>query len=228
MTGSWLRRSGGQNPSPGRRIVAGFILVVLALVAPVVPAQAGPGNPSGSSEAAEVRPATLRIAEDENRLIVFVNKSRADLCTPERIIFENAFQEWVNSGQETDPPIEPAASNEGVKPVRFTQRVAGQLMIGTVNGPNLPVEVWHLEDSVDGIDCTATDGPGAGLFATGAMTWRGHNVNGPRLTVSDVSVDGKIRATDGQRYHYLVRYQFRQFGNADGVITPTIRLTPTR
>ncbi len=29
----------------------------------------------------------------------------------------------------------------------------------------VPVEVWREENNSDGIDCTATDGPGAALFA---------------------------------------------------------------
>src|SRR5690242_8832556 len=37
------------------------------------------------------RPATARIGDEENGMLVFVNKSRAALCTPERIAYEQAF-----------------------------------------------------------------------------------------------------------------------------------------
>ena len=74
--------------------------------------------------AARREPATARIGDDKNGFITFVNKSRADLCTPERIAYEQAFLAWLDGGEQGDPPPEPASSQQGVKDVQFTQRTA--------------------------------------------------------------------------------------------------------
>jgi hypothetical protein len=157
--------------------------------------------------ATETRPATARLSDPDNDLLVFVNKSRADLCTPERIIFEQQFLAWLDGGAQGDPPPEPASSQQGIAPVTFTQRTAGDVTTFTIDGRNLPVEVWRLEDDVDGLDCTATDGPGAALFATGIMTWHNQRVTTPTGGGSfSVSLQGRVVGTDGQPYNYSIRY----------------------
>jgi hypothetical protein len=105
-----------------------------------------------------------------------------------------------------DPPAEPASSQQGVKPVRFTQRVNDNSQTPSVDGPNLPVEVWQEEDNPDGLDCTSTDGPGAKLFARGLMTWTVHSVTTPTATASDISLKSRVVGVDGRPYSYLVRY----------------------
>ena len=158
--------------------------------------------------------------------MIFLNKSRAELCTPEQFDVERVLLEWLNSNQQTDPPAEPDASRQGVKPVRITTLEIGQSTTLKFDGRNLPVEVWQKEDDdVDGLACSATDGTGAGLFGTGTMTFRGLNIESPQFLFDNLSLEGRITDPAGQRYHYLVRYEFRQFHGHE-TFTPTIRLEP--
>ena len=178
-------------------------LVVAGIAAPA----SADSNPSSQVvTTVQVRPATARLGDEQHDFLIFVNKSRADLCTPERYAFEQEFQAWLDGGQQGDPPPEPASSQQGVKDVQFIQRITPSATTFSIDGPDLPVEVWKLEDNPDGIDCSATDGPGAELFATGTMTWRSVRVMTTVNSRGTLSVEGRIVGTDGQAYNYLVRY----------------------
>src|SRR6478672_4806903 len=138
MTGSSYR----PDHTPPRRLYrhrGAAALAIGALMATALPAAGAPARQVAANVVTDVRPATLRLAEERNGLIVFVNKSRADLCTPERFAYEAAFLQWLDSGQQGDPPTEPAASNQGVEPVRFTDSTVGSINVQSANGPNLPV-----------------------------------------------------------------------------------------
>lgn len=202
--------------------VAGLFVAVatLALGAIAVPASAHP------SAQVDVRPATARISDEDNGFLIFVNRSRAALCTPERIAYENAFVAWLDGGAQGDPPVEPASSQQGVKPVVFTDIDSASATLSTIAGPNLPVEVWREENDSDGIDCTATDGPGAELFATGLMTWTSLRVETANSTHTDLSIAGTVKGTDGQKYRYSVRYVINVKDGAEPDFHSTIRLTP--
>jgi hypothetical protein len=225
--------SGGRAIRPHRRAVlrgVGTLLAALALImtGTSAPAVAHASRSTHDDTTVTVRPATARLSDGDNNLLVFINKSRASLCTDERIAYEQAFIAWLDGGQQGDPPTEPASSQQGVKPVRFTQRVDRDVTTFSVDGPNLPVEVWRQEDDPDGIDCTATDGPGAGLFATGTMTWRVRAVTALHFQSSDTSLQGCIRNTDGQSYQYTIRYLFSQRDGHDPSFRAIIHLVPIR
>jgi hypothetical protein len=167
------------------------------------------------------------VADDRHDFLIFLNKSRADLCTPERVAFERALLAWFDD-PVGDPPPEPASSQRGVRPVRFTERTKGGTEIFTHVGRRLPVEVWRLEDDVDGVDCTATDGPGASRFATGTMDWTGRTRTDGAGVSRLTRVEGRVVATDGTRYRYLVQYRFVDDGSGQPELTDTIRLRRIR
>ena len=110
--------------------------------------------------------------------------------------------------------------------MRFTQSLDHDVTTFSIDGPSLPVEVWRQEEQPDGIDCTATDGPGAGLFATGTMTWRLRAVTAPHVQSSDTSLQGSIRDTGGRSYEYSIRYLFSQRDGHDPSFQAIIRLVP--
>ena len=210
-----------------RRLGARAALVTCVLVAaPTTAAAAAPlAAATSPSITTEVRPLTTQFGDSENNFTIFLNKSRAELCTPEQFAFERVLLEWLNSDRQTAPPPEPDASRQGVEPVRITTLKIGQSTTLKFDGRNLPVEVWRIEDDEDGLACGGTDGAGAGLFGTGTMTLRALNIDSPRLLFDDFSVEGRITDPDGQRYTYLVRYEFRRFLGHE-TFTPTIRLEP--
>jgi hypothetical protein len=199
----------------------------LAVVGMAAPAAADPGTASHVVTTVDVRPATVRIGDDQHGYLIFVNKSRADLCTPERIAYEQAFLAWLDGGEQGDPPPEPASSQQGAKEVQFTQRTAPAATTFAIEGPDLPVEVWKQEDDPDGLDCTATDGPGAALFATGAMTWRSLRVATDASFQANDSIEGQVVGTDAQAYHYLVRYLISQRDGGEPSVRSVIQLVPT-
>jgi hypothetical protein len=173
----------------------------------------------------EVRQSTFRL-DGDNGLLIFANKSRADLCTDERLAFEADLEEWLNNGAVGDPPEQPASSNEGVEDVTFTTRQVDARTITTVDGPGLPVEVWRLDGEEGGIDCTATDGTGAGLFATGTMDFTSRQVQAATGFSNDVRLRGMVEGTDGVTYSYEVRYVFKDSAGQGSVFQPLTRLVP--
>src|SRR6478609_9461950 len=110
---------------------------------------------------------TFRLVDADHGILYFVNKSRADLCTPERLAFEAAFEAWLDGGAVGDPPVEPASSQQGVAAVQRTTRLVDGRTMFTFVGNDVPVEGWLLDGEEGGVDCTATDGPASTLFASG-------------------------------------------------------------
>ena len=152
---------------------------------------------------------TFRLVDEDHGILYFVNKSRADLCTPERLAFEVAFEAWLDGGAVGDPPVEPASSQQGVAEVQRTTRFVDSRELLTVVGNDVPVEAWLLDSEEGGLDCTATDGPGAALFASGPMDFSDvRKVSDPLLTGA-IDLAGVIAAPDGTRWnagvHYIVK-----------------------
>ncbi len=168
---------------------------------------------------------TFRLSDGDHGLLYFVNKSRADLCTPERLVFEAAFEAWLDGGAVGDPPAEPAASQQGVAEVRRTTRlVDGRAMLNIV-GDDVPVEAWLLDGEEGGIDCTATDGPASRLFASGPMDFSDvRKVSDPNQTGS-VTLTGVIVDPGGARWNAGVHYVIT-FVNGRFEVKGTNRLVP--
>jgi hypothetical protein len=172
-----------------------------------VAAALGAGTASASPEVAtSTTHETLRLLDDEHHLLYFINKSRADLCTPERLAFEQELLEWLDAGAVGDPPAEPASSQQGVAQVTRSSRFVNGRELLNIVGDDVPVEAWRLDDEEGGVDCSATDGPGAGLFASGPMdftVWR--NISDPQFT-GDIGIAGTIVDPHGTRWNAEVRY----------------------
>ena len=193
----------------GRRAVAAVACATAAGALGVGTASASP------TEDTTVTQQTLRIVDGDAGLLFFVNKSRADLCTPERLVFEADFEEWVAGGFQGDPPQEPAESQQGEADVVQTTRVVGDRELFTIVGDDVPVEIWRLDDEEGGIDCTATDGPGAELFASGPMDLRivRRDASDNALT-GDSRVSGVVLDEAGTRWNVDLRYLLTQAGNS--------------
>jgi len=152
---------------------------------------------------------TLRLVDEDHGILYFVNKSRADLCTPERLVFEAAFEAWLDGGAVGDPPAEPASSQQGVAEMHRTTRFVDSRELLDVVGNHVPVEAWLLDNEEGGLDCTATDGPGAALFASGPMDFSDVRKTSDPLLTGSVDLAGTIVAPDGTRWnagvHYIVK-----------------------
>jgi hypothetical protein len=211
------------HPSPRpRHPVTRRVVTVGACAAAA--ATLGVGTASASPDVTTTtNHATARIVDEENGLLLFINKSRADLCTPERIAFEAELVVWFEGGLVGDPPVEPADSSQGVVEVGQTSRLVDGREI-LKSDDEVPVEVWRLDDEGGGIDCTATDGAGAELFAAGTMNY----TTTRRITDSTVSgsirVAGTVMDTVGGRWNYSVRYLLKNAGGHDLQVQPIIRL----
>ena len=166
---------------------------------------------------------TARIIDDENGLLLFINKSRADLCTAARIAFEVELEAWFDGGLVGDPPVEPADSQQGVEEMVQTNRLVDSREIFTMDG-KVPVEVWRLDGEDGGIDCTATDGAGAELFATGTMTFTSTRRSTDATVSGSTRVAGVVIDADAGRWNYDVRYLLKNRGGHDLYVQPVIRL----
>jgi len=201
--------------------------VALGVSAGTSGAQASPaGADRGGHREVVVTHQTFRLGDGDNGLLVFANKSRADLCTPERIVFENAFEAWLDGGEVGEPPVEPADSSVGSANVVRTTIERHQRTHTTFVGDDLPVEVWRLDEEEGGIDCTATDGPGAERFATGRMDYSVKAVESPSAFRSDIRLGGVVRDEQGGRWKYVIRYITRVDDGELTSFTSRIKLAP--
>ncbi len=203
----------------GRRVVAVGACAAAATTVGIGTAAGAPDVTTTTSYAA------VRLVDEEHGLLLFANKSRADLCTPERIVYEGDLQDWFDGGFVGDPPAEPEGTDVGEVGLTQRSRFVDSRELSSLSGP-VPVEVWRLDEEGGGIDCTATDGAGAGLFATGTMDFTSTR----RFTDSTVSGDtrlfGPVTDTSGGRWSYDVRYKLKNTGGHDLYVQPIIRLVP--
>lgn len=199
------------------------IALSTTLASGVVAARA---DSSPVSSTTETRPATVRVGDGDHNFLVFVNKSRGDLCTSERIAYEHEFEAWLNGGEVGPPPAEPASSQQGVAPVTFTSRVQGPRSTLSIDGQNLPVEVWRRDNQDGGIDCTATDGPGAALFATGTMSWNFRAFTSPTVSTSNAIFAGRVTDTEGRPYRYSIHFIFTAPDHQNPNFHSVIQLVP--
>lgn len=203
----------------GRRITAVGACAAAAATLGVGTAFAAPDTTTTTAYTA------IRLVDEEHGLLLFANKSREDLCTPERIVYEGELQAWFDGGLVGDPPAEPEGTDVGEVGITETHRFVDSRELSSLTGP-VPVEVWRLDEEGGGIDCTATDGAGAGLFATGTMDFTLTR----RFTDSTVSGDtrlaGTVIDTSGGRWLSDVRYKVKNTGGHDLYVQPNIRLVP--
>ena len=142
------------------RSLLGSIALLLVLV---VPAAAAPPERYEAN-------LTFFYADIERGLVVFVNTTREQYCTPGVVAFERAvaewqiaFEEWLEGGQvgpEPPFPDEPAGGfPEGDDPVQeqfITTRKGA--VIYRMQGRNLTTEIWPMiEDAALFGPCTDTD-----------------------------------------------------------------------
>ena len=211
------------HPSPRRRhlVIRRFVSVGACAAAA---ATLGVGTASATPDVTvTTTTATARIVDGEHGLLLFLNKSRADLCTPERIAFEEELEAWFEGGLVGDPPVEPADSHRGVAQIRQTVRVVDGRELLTRTG-EVPVEVWRLDGEDGGIDCTATDGPEAELFASGTMDLTMTRRSTDATVSGSDHVAGTVTDTGGGRWNYEVKYLLKNSGGHDFRVQEVIRL----
>lgn len=201
--------------------------VALGVSAGTAAAQASPaGADRGGHGEVVVTHQTFRLGDGDNDMVVFVNKSRADLCTPERIVFEKALVAWWDGGEVGEPPVEPADSRVGSAKVVRTTIEHNQRTETTFVGDDLPVEVWRADDEGGGIDCIATDGPGGERFATGRLDYRATFVESPSAFRSDIRLGGVVRDEQSARWNYSIRYITKVDNGELTSFTSQIKLVP--
>lgn len=190
-----------------RRIL--FMLLAVLMVAAAVPAAAAP--PVRTTDAFP-----FTGPDFEHDLVIFVNTSRAEFCTPEQLAFEAAVGEWLAGGMmgpfpegSGPPPVGRVAF-----PVQLVDTPQGVIANtrGKVRG--LHMELWVLDDPQDRVGvgaCLDTDDANQ-LFASGTSTFRGFvtdfygaiftdEVNRP-VFVDHTQGGGVVTTPDGDRYDY--------------------------
>lgn len=197
--------NGPRPTTTGRRCPSARVVAVGACAAAV--ATLGVGSAVATPDTSvTVTQRTFRIADGDNGLLYLVNKSRAALCTAERLAFEQALADWLDDGAVGEPPVEPASSQEGVEDVRVSIRVVNGRQVLETLGEDLPVEAWRIDSEEGGIDCTATDGFGAALFASGPMDLSDTRKLADGRVTSDTKAKGVIVDTGGMRWNAEVHY----------------------
>jgi len=160
------------------RLVGSMVGGAALLAAVVVPAHADP------AETFPLDDTVATIADDVNELVVFGNTTRQTFCTAEQVAAENAFLEWVQGGEQGDPPEFPVQL--GAVPLEASAKDVGTGNVRFAFGGLVPVELWTFEEGkstaqenlvgpcidTDGLmDLTDTPVASGELFAAGQGSW---------------------------------------------------------
>jgi hypothetical protein len=170
-----------------RRTRSGTVLLAMALMIPwAMPAVAAP--PERFEEVA-----VDAFPDLENRLAVFVNTTREDLC------------DWVESGAVGPPP--------GAVPVSIQIKETGKGAVVVSGRGEVPIEVWRLDEDVPPLigACQDTDEQ-AGPLATGTARV-GFTDNDADVSLTRTnSFGGRLQATltdtEGDTWRYTHTYRF--------------------
>lgn len=185
-----------------RRTLILFMALAL-LVVGVSSASAASGPPDRTEETFPIV-----FPDFENGYAVFINTTRAIICTADQI----AFEEWILDGA-VPPPPGPGFEFEGIDPIAVQSKMVGDgVVVQLAKGSNLHTELWVLDDPEDlgAGPCTDTDDKDE-KFAEGTGRWQGNdndlfasdtrgNAFGDRGTASLTGV------ADGQSYTYSHRF----------------------
>jgi hypothetical protein len=190
-----------------RRIL--LVVMTILLAAAALPASAAPPE-----QIADPFPFTG--PDFENDLVIFVNTTRAEFCTPEQIAFEQAVADWLAGGMVGPFPEDPTPPPTGrvAFPAYLVETPQGVIANtrGTIEG--LVMELWVLDDPDDRVGvgaCLDTDDADE-LFASGTSTFRGVGTDfygavfegtTRRPSFIDHTQGGGVVTTpDGDRYDY--------------------------
>jgi hypothetical protein len=142
-------------------------------------------------------------------LLALSNITRAELCTP----FMVEFEQWILDGAIGEPPE--GQFPEGEQPISIQEEVTGQgAIVSRHSASDLTLELWHLDDLANPTYqfCHDTEGQ-AGPWATG--TWSQFQISGNDGSYHDpgsgtrgkeASAHGKALVTDadGVVYRFTV------------------------
>lgn len=181
-----------------------ILLMALALlVVGVSSANAASGPPERTTETFPIL-----FPDFDNEVVVFINTTRATICTPEQI----AFEEWILDGAEGQPPG-PGFEFEGIDPIAVQSKMVGDgVFVTLAKGSNLHTELWVLDNPADlgAGPCTDTDDK-MEMFADGTSRWQGNDNDqlGSDTRGNAFGDRGKASLTgvaDGQSYTYTHRF----------------------
>lgn len=180
-----------------------ILLMALALlVVGVSSANAASGPPDRTEETFPIL-----FPDFDNEVVVFINTTRAMICTPEQI----AFEEWILDGADGPPPG-PGFEFEGIHPIAVQSKMVGDgVVVNLAKGSNLGTELWVLDDPADlgAGPCTDTDDK-MEMFAEGTSRWQGNDNDffGSDTRANAFGDRGKASLTgaDGQSYTYTHRF----------------------
>lgn len=185
-----MYRSLTEQPEEG--IVMRRVLVTAAVI--VGSTVSGMSANAGPPDRLEAYPG-IDFPDFENGFVVFLNTTRAAVCTPEQLQAELDFLDWAeewgeaffqyleeNDGDPTDfpgpfPPPEPPRP-DGIAPFTVQQKETGKgAIVESTRGKNIPTEVWRQVDDPPGVGpCTDTFGE-TEPFATGTSMAKSNDNN---------------------------------------------------
>jgi hypothetical protein len=180
-----------------------------------VPAAAAPPTKSAENF-------TLFLPDEERRLVIFLNTTRAEYCTAGVVAWEEAVAQWTidyeawleggEVGPEPPFPDEPVGGfPEGNDPILTQIKETGQgALVRHQRAKGLVAEIWPMVEDASGVGpCTDTDAGDTPLVGTGryhgndndlfASGTRG-NAYGDRGTITGQDADGN-RFTYSWRFH---------------------------
>ncbi len=147
-------------------VLAAFTLGIGVLL-PTTTAQA-----ATPAETIEVGP-SIQAIDDDQGLLLFVNSTRADYCTPTMVAWEEAVLAWLETDMSTEPP--PYPGYDSLETFSATRMPVGRHNAWSRWSAQVTVELWEFDEGVfpDHLGagpCTDSD-EATGPFATGIGTW---------------------------------------------------------
>jgi hypothetical protein len=190
-----------------RRIL--LTVLTLALVMTAVPVAAGP--PVRTAD-----PFPFTAPDFDNDLVIFLNTTREEFCTPEQIAFEQAVADWLAGGGVGPFPEDPDPAPDGhvAFPIQQVDTPQGVITTTRRTVEGLVMQLWVLDDSEDQVGvgaCLDTDDANE-LFAAGTGSFRGvvtdfygavfaGEASRP-MFIDHTQGGGVVTTPDGDRYDY--------------------------
>ena len=201
----------------------GTALLLMALAAPVTAAP-----PERFEEHF-----TIAFPDEERGLVILVNTTRADYCTPDVVAWELAVIQWQADHDAWDqggqvgpePPFPPDPASgfpEGNDPIETQQKETGQgAIVFHQTAKGLDAEIWPMVDDAPLVGpCTDTDAGDTPLVGTANYSGNDNDRLGSGTRGNAFGDQGSIvgRRADGKPFKYSWRFHTntRCFAPEDG------------
>lgn len=163
---------------------------------------------------------TILFPDEDRGLIIFVNTTRDDYCTPAVVAWEEDviqwsidFDEWVDGGEvgpEPEFPPDPASGfAEGNDPIRIQEKVTGQgALVWHMNAKGLDAEIWPMVDDPFFVGPCTDSRANGGLVGTAQVQGNDNDVFVSGTRGNSWGDRGTIMArdADGEPHKYSWRF----------------------